>query len=70
MNFALSTWLHQISQGVDTEQVMARQTPKSIGCSKNFRGKQSLNTISKVISILLTIKKIDEIDLKTYAYNR
>ena len=41
-------WLWQISHGIDTEPVMSRQVAKSIGCSKNFRGKQSLNTISKV----------------------
>ena len=41
-------WLHQISHGIDHEPVMCRQAPKSIGCSKNFRGKQALNTVSKV----------------------
>jgi DNA polymerase eta len=28
--------------------VLARQQAKSIGCSKNFRGKQALDTIKKV----------------------
>jgi hypothetical protein len=41
-------WLHQISLGVDNEPVMARQIAKSIGCSKNFRGNQVLNTTKKV----------------------
>jgi DNA polymerase eta len=41
-------WLWQISHGIDNEQVMSRQAPKSIGCSKNFRGKTALNTSSKV----------------------
>lgn len=41
-------WLWQISHGIDTEPVMSRQAAKSIGCSKNFRGKQALNTVSKV----------------------
>ena len=29
-------------------KVLARQQAKSIGCSKNFRGKQALDTIKKV----------------------
>ena len=41
-------WLWQISHGIDTEPVMSRQIAKSIGCSKNFRGKQALNTVNKV----------------------
>jgi DNA polymerase eta len=41
-------WLNQISHGIDHEPVLSRQVAKSIGCSKNFRGKQALNTVSKV----------------------
>ena len=40
--------MKQISQGIDTEQVMLRQSAKSIGCSKNFRGNQVLNKAKKV----------------------
>ena len=43
-----SYWLYQISHGIDKEPVMSRQAAKSIGCSKNFRGKQMLNTSDKV----------------------
>ena len=43
-----AAWLHAISHGVDDEPVMARQQAKSIGCSKNFRGKQALDTVAKV----------------------
>lgn len=41
-------WLHQISNGIDLEQVTARQTSKSVGCSKNFRGKLVLDRVKKV----------------------
>ena len=41
-------WLHQISHGIDLEQVSSRQLPKSIGCSKHFRGKMALDTVKKV----------------------
>jgi nucleotidyltransferase/DNA polymerase involved in DNA repair len=41
-------WLHQISKGIDTEPVMSRRAAKSIGCSKNFRGNQVLNTHTKL----------------------
>lgn len=44
----VSNWLYQISKGVDVEPVMSRRSAKSIGCSKNFRGNQVLNTFSKV----------------------
>lgn len=44
----IRNWLHQISKGIDHEPVLSRQAAKSIGCSKNFRGNQVLNTFSKV----------------------
>ena len=37
-------WLYETSHGIDHEPVLARKTVKSIGCSKNFRGKDHLNT--------------------------
>ena len=33
---------------MDYEEVKERELPKSIGCSKNFRGKEMLDTRSKV----------------------
>ncbi|ROT76076.1 putative DNA polymerase eta [Penaeus vannamei] len=41
-------WLFNLGKGVDTEQVTSRQLPKSIGCGKNFHGKEALNTQEKV----------------------
>ncbi|XP_069982500.1 DNA polymerase eta isoform X2 [Penaeus vannamei] len=41
-------WLFKLGKGVDTEQVTSRQLPKSIGCGKNFQGKEALNTQEKV----------------------
>ncbi len=40
--------MNQISHGYCTEAVKSRSTAKSIGCSKNFRGNQALNTVKKV----------------------
>lgn len=40
--------MHQLSHGIDLEPVSSRQIAKSVGCSKNFRGKMELNTIKKV----------------------
>ncbi|XP_064604058.1 DNA polymerase eta-like isoform X2 [Liolophura sinensis] len=41
-------WLYQICRGIDHEPVSPRQLPKSIGCSKNFMGKECLDTKKKV----------------------
>ncbi|KAK4303638.1 hypothetical protein Pmani_024362 [Petrolisthes manimaculis] len=41
-------WLHNLGKGIDHEQVTSRQLPKSIGCSKNFMGREALNTREKV----------------------
>lgn len=43
-----SLWLHNLGQGIDTEPVTSRQLPKSIGCGKNFQGREVLNTREKV----------------------
>lgn len=37
-------WLYETCRGIDHEPVLARKTVKSIGCSKNFRGKDQLAT--------------------------
>ena len=46
------SWLYNASRGVEMEEVSARQLAKSIGCGKNFRGKEELDTKEKVILIV------------------
>jgi DNA polymerase eta len=41
-------WLMGISEGKDNESVQPRDQPKSIGCSKNFLGKDALKTREEV----------------------
>ena len=41
-------WLYQLARGFDSESVADRHLPKSIGCSKNFRGPEVLRTRQKV----------------------
>ncbi|XP_050693975.1 DNA polymerase eta-like, partial [Eriocheir sinensis] len=41
-------WLHCLGRGIDSEAVSARQLAKSIGCSKNFQGRETLDTPEKV----------------------
>ena len=41
-------WLFMLSRGKDGEVVKERELPKSIGCGKNFRGKEKLDTRSRV----------------------
>ena len=41
-------WLHQACRGLEFEAVSSRQLAKSVGCSKNFRGKEKLDTKEKV----------------------
>jgi len=43
-----TNWLYNLARGLDYEEVQERELPKSIGCSKNFRGKEMLDTRSKV----------------------
>lgn len=40
--------LHDCAMGIDTEPVMERLLTKSIGCGKNFRGKQALGKLADV----------------------
>ena len=42
------SWLFEVCRGFDHDPVSARQLPKSIGCSKNFTGKNCLDTREKV----------------------
>ena len=41
-------WLFNVSRGIDTEEVKERDLPKSIGCGKNFRGPEMLDSKEKV----------------------
>ena len=41
-------WLWNIARGVDNEEVKERDLAKSIGCGKNFRGPEILDTREKV----------------------
>ena len=43
-----TTWLFNLARGVEHEEVKERDLPKSIGCSKNFRGKEVLDTRAKM----------------------
>jgi len=41
-------WVHEMAQGLDQDPVKERDLPKSVGCSKNFRGPQMLDTRAAV----------------------
>ena len=41
-------WLYMLARGKDGEVVKERELPKSIGCGKNFRGKEKLETRQRV----------------------
>ncbi|XP_026470311.1 DNA polymerase eta isoform X2 [Ctenocephalides felis] len=40
------SWLYNIARGFDNEPVVQRLTAKSIGCSKNFPGRNSITTVT------------------------
>ncbi|BFZ11944.1 hypothetical protein BsWGS_14983 [Bradybaena similaris] len=42
------SWLYGACRGIELEPVAPRVLPKSIGCSKNFRGKEMLDSKEKV----------------------
>ena len=46
-------WLYEMCRGVDHEPVSSRQLAKSIGCGKNFLGKERLDTKEKVCVLAL-----------------
>ena len=64
-----SQWLFSISKGLETEEVKNRDLPKSIGCGKNFRGPEILDSKEKVefwmkqLSEELTIRLTKDKDL-------
>eukprot|EP00794_Sanderia_malayensis_P017317 gene17317-19050_t len=41
-------WLYLLGKGIDHEPVRPRQLPKSVGCCKNFRGKEKLAKVTEV----------------------
>ncbi|CAH1261726.1 POLH [Branchiostoma lanceolatum] len=43
------TWLYNLCRGVDYEPVKDRQVAQSIGCGKNFPGRECLDTKEKVL---------------------
>ena len=43
-----TTWLYNLARGIDHEEVTERQLPQSIGCGKNFRGPEILDTNVKI----------------------
>ena len=43
-----AAWLQLLARGRDGEIVKERELPKSIGCGKNFRGKEKLETVTRV----------------------
>ena len=43
-----TTWLFHLARGVEHEEVKERDLPKSIGCSKMFRGPEILDTKAKM----------------------
>ena len=43
-----SQWLYNIAKGFDADEVKNRDLPKSIGCGKNFRGPEILDSKEKV----------------------
>ncbi|XP_053238830.1 DNA polymerase eta isoform X2 [Podarcis raffonei] len=49
------SWLYDLCRGMEHEPVKPRQLPKSIGCSKNFRGKTALVTQKQVQHWLLQL---------------
>ncbi|XP_078251657.1 DNA polymerase eta-like, partial [Rhinoraja longicauda] len=49
------SWLFDLCRGLDFEPVRPRYLPKSIGCSKNFMGKEALTTCEQVKHWLLQL---------------
>jgi len=43
-----TTWVYNLSRGIDHEEVRERDLPKSIGCGKNFRGPEIIDTREKL----------------------
>jgi nucleotidyltransferase/DNA polymerase involved in DNA repair len=48
-------WLVRLARGLDDEVVKPRLLPKSVGCSKTFRGRSALKSLKLVHEWLLSI---------------
>ncbi len=48
-------WLARLANGLDGEEVKPRLLPKSVGCSKTFRGRSALTTLEVVHQWLKSI---------------
>ena len=55
--YCFRAWLYGVCRGIENEPVSDRQLPKSIGCSKNFAGREALNTKAKVQFWLTELSK-------------
>jgi len=65
-------WLRLLFKGRDGEVVKERELPKSIGCGKNFRGREMLNTREKVKLRLMNLVEelVERIEVDKDDYNR
>jgi len=65
-------WLRLLFKGRDGEVVKERELPKSIGCGKNFRGREMLNTKEKVKLRLMNLVEelVERIEVDKDDYNR
>ena len=52
---AQAGWLARLARGLDDEAVKPRLLPKSVGCSKTFRGRSALTSLKLVHDWLLSI---------------
>ncbi|KAL3875127.1 hypothetical protein ACJMK2_038059 [Sinanodonta woodiana] len=65
------SWLYEVCRGFEHDPVSSRQLPKSIGCSKTFRGKECLDTKEKVYFWLSELsKEVEERLLKDKETNK
>lgn len=54
-------WLARLARGLDDEVVKPRLLPKSVGCSKTFRGRSALTSLKVVHQWLVSIgKEVEE----------
>ena len=68
-----AAWLHKLAaEGQDGEEVTVRELPKSIGCGKNFRGPDMLDTREKVEMRLLALVEelVERVEVDRAEYGR
>lgn len=51
------SWLYHMARGIDLERVEAKFEPKSIACSKNFRGRDELSTTTTLMNWLTVLSR-------------